>query len=153
MGATSCSSCADENFVSCERAALHRAAWRTDIPSSGPASCPFVPARFAWGSLPEHAALQVLVAGLGTEPDGEERPGEVVAGYGSPDVAVHRDLESGAGPPGERHRVALLHVGDERRELGDRRLRALIPDLAQRRGPARGQVAAVDVTQELHRDP
>src|SRR5215831_11598335 len=77
----------------------------TPTTPSVPAACTAAPARRR-GSLSEHAALQVRVAGLGTEPDREQCPGEVVAGHRPTGRAVHRDLETGTGSPGERHRVA-----------------------------------------------
>src|SRR5262249_23304434 len=101
-------------------------------------------------SFPEHTALQVLVARLRPEPDGEERAGEVVTRNAPARLAVQRDLDARSGTPGERHRIPILHVRDERAELSDSILRGLVPHLPQLVGPTGHQAVAIDVAQELH---
>src|SRR5215813_5413953 len=93
---------------------------------------------FAMGvtSLSEHAALQVLVTRLRTEPEAEERPSEVVTGNAPARLVVQRDLDARSGTPGERHRISILHVRDERAELGDLILRSLVSHLPQLVCPA-----------------
>src|SRR5262249_39397692 len=64
-------------------------------------------------SPPEHAALDILLPRLRAGPGGGERPSAGGAGNAASALAVSRDIDIHAGPPGERHDVALLHVADE----------------------------------------
>ena len=52
-------------------------------------------------SFAEHAALQVCVAGIWTEPDREQRASEVLARHPAADRALRRHLHARVGAPGE----------------------------------------------------